>query len=225
MYIYGKNVIKSLKDENIKIAYVYNKFQDNDILNKLKEKKIKIKYLTKDRLDNIVKANHQGIILEIDGYKYKKLEEIMKEDKIIILDHIEDPHNLGAIIRTCEAAGIKNIILPKDRSAKINGTVAKVSAGTVNNINIAQVSNLTNTINTLKKQGYWIIGTTLDGKDFKKIDYSGKIAIVIGNEGKGISKLVQKNCDFLVTIPMNGTVNSLNASVAAALIIFEAVRK
>jgi len=142
----------------------------------------------------------------------------------VMLDHLEDPHNFGAIIRTCEAAGVKSIIIPKDRSVRVNATVTKVSVGTIENVNIAMVSNLVNTLKELKDKGYWVIGTDMDGTDYKDIDYSGKIVIVIGSEGKGLSRLVEENCDFIASIPMKGTVNSLNASVAAALVIYEAVR-
>lgn len=227
MYIYGKNVAKEAieKKEKIKKAFIYEHFNDKDLLNELINKNIKIDYKTKFELDQIEKSNHQGIILEIDDYEYASLDKVLEEDIIIMLDHLEDPHNFGAIIRTCEAAGITSVIIPKDRSVKVNGTVAKVSVGTIENVNIAMVNNLVNTIKELKNKGYWVIGTDMKGTDYKQIDYNGKIVIVIGNEGKGLSRLVQENCDFIASIPMNGEVNSLNASVAAALVIFEAVRK
>ncbi len=226
MYIYGKNVVKEyLSQKNqIKKAYIYNKFNDNEILNKLKSQNININYLEKYDLNKIESGNHQGIILEVDDYSYESLDEIENEEIIVILDHIEDPHNFGAIIRTCEAAGIKSIIIPKDRSVKVNSTVMKVSVGTIKNVNIAMVNNLVNTIKELKKKGYWIIGTDMQGTDYKQIDYTGKIVLVVGNEGTGMSRLVKENCDFIATIPMKGKVNSLNASVATALVIYEAVR-
>lgn len=226
MYIYGKNVVKEyLSQKNvIKKAYIYNKFNDNEILNKLKSQNININYLEKYDLNKIESGNHQGIILEVDDYSYESLDEIENEEIIVILDHIEDPHNFGAIIRTCEAAGIKGIIIPKDRSVKVNSTVMKVSVGTIKNVNIAMVNNLVNTIKELKQKGYWIIGTDMQGTDYKQIDYSGKIVLVVGNEGTGMSRLVKENCDFIATIPMKGKVNSLNASVATALVIYEAVR-
>lgn len=225
MYIYGKNAANEVGIKNIKKAFLYKNFNDKKLLDKLINKNIKIKYLEKYQLDEIENGNHQGIILEVDDYNYSSLDEIEKEDIIVMLDHLEDPHNFGAIIRTCEAAGIKSIIIPKDRSVKVNGTVSKTSVGTINNVNIAIVNNLVNTIKKLKEKGYWIIGTDMEGTDYKEIDYTGKIVLVVGNEGKGISKLVKENCDFMASIPMNGKVNSLNASVAAALIIYEAVRK
>ena len=225
MYIYGKNVVfEALGKENIKKAFVYEKFTDKNLLKKIKDKNIKIEYKNKLELDDLVKGNHQGIILEVDDFQYASLNEVLNEKIILILDHLEDPHNFGAIIRTCEAAGINSIIIPKDRSVKVNGTVSKVSVGTIENVKISMVNNLVNTIKKLKDNGFWIIGTDMQGTDYKKIDYSGKIVIVIGSEGKGLSRLVEDNCDFIASIPMQGKVNSLNASVAAALVIFEAVR-
>lgn len=227
MHVFGKNVAKEILN-NPKIInkiYLYDNFNDKDILNKIKDNNIQTKLLTKHELDNIENGNHQGIILDIKDYNYCFLDKLLDKNIIVILDHLEDPHNFGAIIRTCEAAGITSIIIPKDRSVKVNATVMKTSAGTLEKVNIAMVSNLTNAIKTLKDNGFWIIGTDMEGTDYKKIDYTGKIALIIGNEGKGMSRLVAENCDFIAKIPMYGTVNSLNASVAAALVIYEAVRK
>lgn len=225
MRVYGKNVAKEIlqKPKTIKKAYIYENFNDNEILEQLKKAGIPCQFLDKKSLDDIEEGNHQGIILEIDDYKYTFLDELLDRNIIIILDHLEDPHNFGAIIRTCEAAGINSIIIPKDRSVKVNATVMKTSAGTLENVDICMVSNIVNAIKTLKNNGFWIIGTDMEGTDYRKIDYKGKIAIVIGNEGKGLSRLTEENCDFVAKIPMYGTVNSLNASVAAALVIYEAV--
>lgn len=219
MYIYGKNVAKDAK--NIKKAYVQNNFKDKEILNNLN---VPIKYVDKYTLDKMVDGLHQGIVLEVEDYKYASLDDL-NEEIIVILDHLEDPHNLGAIIRTCEAAGITNIIIPKDRSVTVNSTVVKTSAGTIDKVKISQVTNIVNTIKTLKDKGYWVIGTDMEGTCYTEIDYKGKIVIVIGNEGNGMSRLVKENCDFISTITMNGTVNSLNASVAAGIIIFEAIKQ
>lgn len=225
MYVYGKNVAKEMlnKKEKINKAFLYTKFNDNEILSSLKKQNIKIKYLTRDELNKIESGNHQGIILEVDDYKYSSIDDL-NDDIIVMLDHLEDPHNFGAIIRTCEAAGVKNIIIPKDRSVKVTSSVIKVSVGAIENVKIALVNNLVNTIKELKQKGYWIIGTDMQGTDYRNIDYSGKIILVIGNEGKGLSRLTEENCDFIASIPMRGKVNSLNASVAAALIIYEAIR-
>ncbi|MBR3230337.1 MAG: 23S rRNA (guanosine(2251)-2'-O)-methyltransferase RlmB [Bacilli bacterium] len=226
MRVYGKNVAKEvIEKEKIKKAYISKNFNDKEIMEKLKENKVQIKFIEKNILDKMEKGNHQGIILEIEDYDYSTLDEIEKEEVIIMLDHLEDPHNFGAIIRTVEAAGFKSIIIPKDRSVEVNQTVMKTSVGTIENVKIAKVSNLVNTIKELKERGYWVIGTDMNGEYYKNIDYTGKIVIIIGNEGKGMSRLVKENCDFIASIPMRGEVNSLNASVAAALIIYEAVRK
>lgn len=225
MKIYGKNSSKeALLKENVRKAYLYKNFKDKEILDLIYEKHIQIVWLTKEKMDEMEKGSHQGIILDVNDYEYGTLNDVMDDEIVVILDHLEDPHNLGAIIRTCDAAGIKNIIIPKDRSVRVNQTVMKVSVGCLENVNVVMVSNINTAINKLKENGFWIIATDMNGTDFKKIDYSGKIAIVIGSEGSGISNVTRKNSDFIASIPMNGKINSLNASVAAALVIYEAVR-
>ena len=219
MYIYGKNVAKDIHSK-IEKAYVSKNFKDKEILDKIKAP---IVYVEKEKLDQMVDGLHQGIVLKVADYDYADIKELTN-DVIVILDHLEDPHNLGAIIRTCEAAGITDIIIPKDRSVGVNSTVMKTSAGCLDRVKICQVTNVVQTIAYLKKQGYWIIGTDMEGTDYKKIDYQGKIVIIIGNEGKGISRLVKESCDFVASIPMYGIVNSLNASVAAGIILFETRR-
>lgn len=228
MYIYGKNVaIETIKNkEKIKKAIIYKNFTDNNILVDLKKLNVKIEFKEKYEMDKIVNGMHQGIILEVNDFEYSDIDEMITDDSlIVILDHIEDPHNFGAIIRTCEAAGVNGIIIPKDRSVDVNATVIKVSTGAIKNMKIAQVTNLNRTIEDLKKQGFWIVGTDMEGTNYYDIDYKGKTAIVIGNEGNGMSRLVSENCDFIATIPMNGTTNSLNASVATAIVVFEAVKQ
>ena len=227
MYVFGKNVANEvIRDvKKIKRAFISKNFDERDIITVLNRNNINIKFMEKRDLDKFVDGNHQGIVLEIEDYKYCDIDELIEEEKLIVLDHLEDPHNLGAIIRTCEAAGIKGIIIPKDRSVSINSTVMKVSAGALELVKIAQVTNLSQTMNYLKKQGYWIVGTDMQGTKYNEIDYSGKIVIVIGNEGKGMSDIITKNCDFIASIPMRGNINSLNASVAAGIIIFEAIKE
>lgn len=219
MYVYGKNVAKDINSKVEKV-YVVNNFKDKEILKNIKAP---IVYVDKNKLDKMVDGVHQGIVLKIADYEYKDISEL-NSDIVVMLDHLEDPHNFGAIIRTCEAAGVKDIIIPKDRSVKVNSTVMKTSAGCLDRVNIYEVTNLAQTINYLKKNNYWIIGTDMEGTDYKNIDYKGKIVIIIGNEGNGISRLVKESCDFIATIPMLGEVNSLNASVAAGIIIFETRR-
>ncbi len=229
MLIYGKNVAKEIlkKKKKIRKIYLQENFSDKEINSLIEKSNLEVEILKKQKLDNLSNGNHQGIILDIPDYKYKQLAEIIKEEInfIVILDHLEDPHNLGAIIRTCEAAGVDAIILPKDRQVQINSTVMKTSVGTLDQVNIVSVTNISNTIKELKDNGFWIVGTSLNNSvDYRSVDYSGKIALVIGNEGSGMSKLVEQNCDYIVKIPMYGTTNSLNASVAAGIMIYEIIR-
>ncbi len=228
MYIYGKNVAYDALTgkSTIKKCFLDKEFKDTEILSLLKQNRVRIDYLYQKELDKKVNGLHQGIILEIEDYKYSTFDSILEKENplLVILDHIEDPHNFGAIIRTCEAAGVDGIIIPNDRSVEVNGTVVKTSVGTTEKVKIVRVTNLVNTIKELKKKGFWIYGTDMEGSDYTTLDYRGKTAIVCGNEGKGMSRLVQENCDFIATIPMNGTVNSLNASVATAIIVFEAIK-
>lgn len=229
MYVYGKNVALEYLNNNKKIKkiFIQNNFNDFDIINKINKMNIKRETLSKIDMDKKVSGLHQGIILEVEDYKYSNLEDIISDEDslIVMLDHIEDPHNFGAIIRTCEAAGVDGIIIPKDRGALVNATVIKTSVGTTEKVKIVQVTNLNNTIKTLKDKGYWIFGTDMEGTDYTKLDYKGKTCIICGNEGFGMSKLVKENCDFIATIPMKGEVNSLNASVATGIILFEAIKQ
>lgn len=226
MYIYGKNVVKDYLQTNKKIkkAYLYKDFNDQFIFSSLQKLKIDIKKLEKKELDKLVNGMHQGIILDVPDYEYANIDELVNSSLVVILDHLEDPHNFGAIIRTCEAAGVGGIIIPKNRSVSVNSTVIKVSTGAIQNVKIAQVVNIVNVIEMLKKQGFWIVGTDISGTNYSDIDYDSKIAIVIGNEGEGMSRLVSESCDFIASIPMYGLTNSLNASVAAGIIIFEAIK-
>ncbi len=228
MYLYGKNVVKELLNEKKKIqkVYIYKNFHDQNLISELTKRNIKIKFLEKKELDQLVKGVHQGIIVSVPDYKYANMKDFIKKDDsfIVILDHLEDPHNFGAIIRTCEAAGVDGIIIPKNRSVMVNATVAKVSVGALEKIPIAQVTNLSQTIEKLKQEGFWIVGTDMQGTSYDEIDYRGKIAIVVGNEGTGMSRVVKESCDFIATIPMIGTINSLNASVSTGIVIYEAVK-
>ena len=200
-------------------------FDDEMIISLIEKNKLNVQIKSKREIDDLCNGVHQGIILDIPDYQYKTITDVLDQEVIVLLDHLEDPHNLGAIIRTCEAAGIKAVVIPKDRQVQINSTVMKTSVGTLDNVDIVSVSNLNQTIKVLKDNGFWIVGTALENsQDYRTIDYSGKIALVIGNEGKGISDLVAKNCDFLAKIPMYGETNSLNASVAAGIMIYEIIR-
>ncbi len=228
MLVYGRNVAKDLlkKRKTIKRIFLQDNFDDKEIIPLIEKNKIDVQYKSKKEIDHLANGVHQGIILDIPDYQYKSLDEVINNSNfIVMLDHLEDPHNVGAIIRTCEAAGVDGIILPTDRQVQINSTVMKTSAGTLDNVNIVSVTNVANTIDKLKEAGFWIVGTALDDSvDYREIDYSGKIVLIIGNEGSGMTNLVTKKCDFIAKIPMYGTTNSLNASVAAGIMIYEVIR-
>ena len=198
-----------------------------------KERKIIVTEIEKNKLNQIAQTpNNQGVIAIVPPYDYCEVEDILDEAKrknekpfILILDGIEDPHNLGSIIRTAETAGVHGIIIPKRRAASVNSTVSKVSAGAVEYMKIARVNNINETIRYLKEQDVWICGTDMDTNTiYTKQDYKMPIAIVIGSEGFGMSRLVKENCDFLVKIPMKGKITSLNASVSAGIIMYEVVK-
>ena len=229
MLVYGRNVAKEIlkKDKKVIKIILQEGFDDKEINSLIEKGNFRVEYKSKRDIERLADGVHQGIILDIPDYQYKELKYVLNNDSsfVVLLDHLEDPHNLGAIIRTCEAAGVDAIIMPKDRQVQINSTVMKTSVGTLDNMDKVSVSNLVNAIDTLKQNGFWVVGTALeDSVDYREIDYSGKIALVIGNEGSGMSQLVKKNCDFIAKIPMYGTTNSLNASVAAGIMIYEVVR-
>ena len=183
------------------------------ILAKAKAKQIPVKEVDRVKLDYLSGgATHQGIIAFAAVKEY------------CVLDELEDPHNLGAIIRTAECAGVHGVIVPKRRSAGLSYTVGKASAGAVEYMNVARVTNIANTIDELKERGVWVFGADMNGTDYGKCDFSGSCAIVIGNEGKGISRLVREKCDVIVSLPMKGRINSLNASVAAGILMYEAMK-
>ena len=204
------------------------------ILAMAKERKILVAEIEKNKLNQIAQTpNNQGVIAIVPPYDYCDVEDILEEAKnkkevpfILILDGIEDPHNLGSIIRTAETAGVHGIIIPKRRAAAVNSTVSKVSAGAVEYMKIARVNNINETIRYLKEKGVWICGTDIETNViYTKQDYKIPLALIIGSEGFGMSRLVKENCDFLVKIPMKGKVTSLNASVSTGIIVYEAVKQ
>lgn len=192
-----------------------------------------INYVAKERLDQLSETKkHQGVIAYAAAYEYAEVEDILKlaEEKgeppfLLLLDNIEDPHNLGAIIRTANQAGAHGIIIPKRRAVGLTATVAKTSAGAINYTPVAKVTNLTNTIKELKDRGMWFVCADMDGTAMYQLDLKGPIGLVIGSEGEGVSKLVKENCDFAASIPMKGDIDSLNASVAAGVLAYEIVRQ
>lgn len=221
MLAYGKNVLYMTNPSSVKKVYISKTKQDKELFTYLKQNKIHYIVVEKELLNKMTKENHQGIVLEIEDFHYSELEEIMDGSFLLILDHLEDPHNLGAIIRSAEAAGVTGIILPKDRSVSVTDTVIKTSAGAINNVKIVKVTNLVDTIKKLQKENFFIYGADMEGCDLRETTFADKKVLVIGNEGKGISPIIEKNCDEIISIPMKGQVNSLNASVAAAILIFK----
>lgn len=192
-----------------------------------------VKFVPKERLDSMSETGaHQGVIAQVAAYDYSTVEDILKkaEDKgeppfIILLDNIEDPHNLGAIIRTANLAGAHGVIIPKNRAAGLTATVARTSAGALNYTPVAKVTNLAKTIEDLKKEGLWFVCADMGGTTMYDLDLKGPIGLVIGNEGEGVGRLVKEKCDMVASIPMKGDIDSLNASVAAGVLAYEIVRQ
>ena len=230
MLVYARNTVNEVLNGNTKIYKVFldNNFNDQDILRKIDKKNLKKFHMDKNKLDSMCKnSTNQGIALDIEEYNYLTIEDVVKDKDanfIVMLDSLEDPHNFGAIIRTCECAGVDYIIIPKKRSVSVNSTVYKTASGALSHIKIVEVVNLSNTITKLKDLGYWVYGADMDGKDYRKIDFSGKTCIVIGSEGHGIKQIVSSSCDEIVSLPMKGKINSLNASVAAGILIYEIMK-
>jgi len=221
--VFGKNVFNELKSNTTQIRKVYlsPSFKDKEIIDFIKKNNISYVNLDRKAFDRLSEGNTQGIILEVDDYKYKSLKEVdLSQKRIVILDHLEDPHNFGAIIRTCEASGVKTIIIPKDRSVNVNPTVVKTSTGALEYVDIVEVSNLRNAIDYLKKNDYFVYGAEADGRLYDEVSYSDKMVLVIGSEWNGISRVVREACDEIISIPMRGHVNSLNASVSFGVLIY-----
>ncbi len=235
----GRNAVLELLESGKDINKIFiAKGEKHGSIHKIikiaKENKIIIVEKEKRQMEEMASTqNYQGVIAIVPPFEYVEVEDILQEAKkreeepfVLILDEIEDPHNLGSIIRTAETAGVHGVIIPKRRAACVNSTVNKVSAGAVQHMKIARVTNLCDTIEKLKKEGLWICGTDINaGKFYYDQDLTGPIGIVIGNEGNGIGQKVKKNCDFLVEIPMKGKITSLNASVSTGIIIYEAVKQ
>ena len=227
MKVFGKNVFNELRDnvKSIKKVYLAKNFNDKDIIKFIQDNTISYSTMDIRKMDGMVEGRHQGIIVVVDDYEYSDYHDMLNDNIVVMLDHLEDPHNFGAIIRTCEAAGIKSIIIPKDRSVSVTSTVMKTSAGALEHVDIAMVNNLVNVIDDFKDNGYFVYAADMDGTNYKQVSYADKVLLVIGSEGNGIGRLVKKNCDEILSIPQFGHVNSLNASVAAAILIYGIVNK
>ncbi|WP_369901505.1 23S rRNA (guanosine(2251)-2'-O)-methyltransferase RlmB [Bacillus manliponensis] len=237
-YIIGRNpVIEALRSgrdiNKIWIAEGAAKGQVQIVLALAKENKVILQHAPKKKLDQLVEGNHQGVIAQVAAYQYAELEDLFEvaakrnEDPFfLILDEIEDPHNLGSIMRTADSVGAHGVIIPKRRAVGLTAAVAKASTGAIEYIPVARVTNLSRTIDELKERGLWVAGTDAKGKtDYRQLDGNMPIGLVIGSEGKGMSRIIGEKCDFLVHLPMVGKVTSLNASVAASLLMYEVYRK
>lgn len=204
-----------------------------EIIAVAKEKGVNIQYWDRSKLDSIARGiRHQGVLAQVAPVQYAELEDILQVAKdrneppfIVLLDELEDPHNLGAILRTADAAGVHGVLIPKHRSCPLSATVAKTSAGAVEHVPVARVGNLVQTIKKLKHEGLWVAAADMDGKDYYDTDLTGPLLLIIGSEGQGVGRLVKEQCDFVVRIPMVGKINSLNASVAGSILMYEAMKQ
>ena len=204
-----------------------------EIIAVAKDKGVNIQYWDRSKLDSIARGiRHQGVLAQVAPVRYAELEDILQVAKdrneppfIVLLDELEDPHNLGAILRTADAAGVHGVLIPKHRSCPLSATVAKTSAGAVEHVPVARVGNLVQTIKKLKQEGLWVAAADMDGKDYYDTDLTGPLLLIIGSEGQGVGRLVKEQCDFVVRIPMVGKINSLNASVAGSILMYEAMKQ
>jgi len=229
-YIYGKNVVIQMLKNNSEIQQLYVAGSIDKEMGLLVQKnKVLVKNVSKKELDQLVNTTkHQGVVAEVKEYKTYTVDEIVdcipqgKVPLLVMLDSLEDPHNLGAILRTCDCVGVDGVIVGKHRSIGLTPTVAKVSTGAIDTVKVAIVTNLTNTLKDLKNKGYWICGADMQNAvDYRLIDYNVPLVLVIGSEGFGISRLVKAECDYSVSLPMEGTISSLNASVATAVLLYQ----
>jgi 23S rRNA (guanosine2251-2'-O)-methyltransferase len=223
----GRTVDKLFVQEGLKDGPILS------IIREAKKDKTIINYVSKERLDEIAEgSHHQGVVAQVAAYTYASVDDILAkaEEKqeppfIVLLDGIEDPHNLGAIIRTACLAGAHGVIIPKHRAVGLTSTVAKASAGALNYVPVAKVNNISRTIDDLKKKGLWFVCADMGGTRMYDLDLKGPIGLVVGNEGEGVSRLVREKCDLIASIPMTGEIDSLNASVAAGVLMYEIVRQ
>src|SRR5699024_2557005 len=223
----GRKVHSLLISEQLKQQSI------NPLKKEAKKKGIEVQRVPRHVLDKRVKGKHQGVVAYVEPYAYASLEDLFQEAEsrneqpfFVVLDELEDPHNLGSILRTADAAGVHGIIIPKHRAVGLTSTVAKTSVGAIEYVPVVQVTNIVNTLKELKERHVWIVGTAADGTDdYRTLDGETAIALVIGNEGSGMSRLVQETCDWNVQLPMKGRVSSLNASVAGSLLMYEIYRK
>lgn len=232
-YVYGKNVVQQILQDNKKINTLYISGDLKQIEVLAKQKGVRVEKVDKKTLDKLSnQGNHQGVIASIDDYKTYSIEEILatipsdRKGLLILLDEIEDPHNLGAVLRTADAVGADGVIIKKNNAVGLTPTVAKVSVGAIETVKVAVVTNCTQTLKALKQNGYWVVGTDMkNAQDYRQPNYDTPLVVVIGNEGKGITRLVKEECDYMVKLPMVGEISSLNASVACGILLYEVYNK
>ena len=230
-YIYGKNVcIERLKERKpIQRIYLLSGMKDAGLQRLVQKNAVLVEEVDRRQLDRLAQGGcHQGIVMEIEDYAAITLDELLQRIKgkplplLVMLDQLEDPHNLGAILRSCDAAGADGVIIRKNKSVGLNATVAKVSCGAIETVPVAEVANLSQALKELKQQGYWVYGSDASNAiDYRSLAYDTPIVLVIGSEGKGISRLVKEHCDQMVSLPMRGKVTSLNASVACGILLYQ----
>jgi 23S rRNA (guanosine2251-2'-O)-methyltransferase len=224
--LYGKQVVKQVLKERGRARRLFLQNPDREIEAMAKKAGVPVERADRNRLNHMTQnGNHQGMAVEVQSYETVPLSELIRNKKgkygfLIMLDEIEDPHNLGAVLRSADAVNADGVIFKKTHNAGLTPTVAKVSAGAIDTVKCAAVTNLTRTLEELKKQGYWVVGADMDGQDYRSIAYDFHTVLVIGNEGKGISRLVREQCDYIVSLPMRGTISSLNASVSAGILMY-----
>lgn len=235
MKIEGKNAVREciLSHKTIEKILIQNGSANNELVNLAKANGVKVQYINKSQMDELsVTKKHQGVIALSTDFKYSSVEDILAYAKaknepafILILDGVEDPHNLGSVLRVAECAGVHGVIIPKDRAVGVTETVVKVSAGASERVRVAKVVNLNRAIEELKSKNIFVYCADMDGEPMTKTNLTGDIAIVVGSEGFGVSKLTEKLCDGVISIPMFGKINSLNASVSAGIVVYEAIRQ
>ena len=225
--IYGRNVVKQVLQDPSRVHRVWLSGDDREIEELCRTGGVPLQKISRKELTKLCRSeHHNGTAAEIDAYRLYTVDDLVREKKgqyglVVLLDGLEDPHNLGAVLRTCDAIGADGVIIRKDRAAGLTAGAAKASVGAIDTVKCASVTNLVRTVQDLKKKGYWIIGTDMDGQDYRSLKYDFHAVLIIGNEGKGISRLLREECDYVVSLPMIGTVESLNASVSAGIMLYE----
>ncbi len=226
-YVYGKNVVRQMLNDHAEIKTIWMAADDREISSMAQQNHIAVKKTDRKTLTRMTGTDrHQGIAALVEDYKLYSVDEMISSvpqgqyGLIIMLDELEDPHNLGAVLRTADAVGATGVIFKKTHAVGLTPTVAKVSAGAIDTVKCAAVTNLSRTLDDLKKKGYWAVGADMDGQDYRTLNYDFNTVLIIGNEGKGISRLLSEKCDYIVSLPMAGKISSLNASVSAGILMY-----